>query len=96
MEHFYKTRKQVVCVLFIIALCLLAWVTDARAQHVDLKGGDVMEPPQGCSFNKMAYVCVRVEKDGKQYMVMLDKKGEAHIFSLVGNVGTLIWSRSSV
>lgn len=96
MEHFYRTRKIVVCFLFILALCLLAWVTDTRAQHVDLNGGNVLEQPVPCKHAGKVYICIAVEKDGKVYIVMGDKKGEAIIFEVIDDKAVMVWNRDSI
>lgn len=96
MEHFYKTRKQVVCVLFILTLCLLAWCTDAKAQYIDLKGSDMLDEPVACKKDAKVYVCAMVRKDKKDYLVLVDQKGEAIIFKVVGKKAVLIWMRDTV
>lgn len=96
MEHFYRTRKTVVCVLFILALCLMAWATDTRAEYVNLKGGDVMAEPTACKHNRKIYLCVFVLKDKKEYVVLLDKHGEAYMYKVVDGKGILIWTRDTI
>ena len=96
MSHFYRTRKIVVCSLFILALLLITWVTDTHAQHVDLNGGNILEQPVPCKHGGKVYICIAVEKDGKIYIVMGDKKGEAIIFEVIDDKAVMVWNRDSI
>lgn len=93
MENFYRLRKVFACLLFIVAL---AWVLSARAEYVDLSGGDVLAEPVACLHNGKRYACIPVGKDGKVYMILVDKKGECLIYQLINNEAVLLWARDAV
>lgn len=78
----------------LVSLCAIT----ANAEYIDLKQGGVMLAyPQMCIHdNKKEYFCVPVGKDGKTYMVLGDKKGEAFIYELTDTEAVLIWARDAV
>lgn len=77
-----------------LMLLLLMVVSLAHAEYIDLKGGQVTSQPQKCVHdNGQLYVCIPVVKDGKEYMVLHDLKGEAMIYQIVNNGVVLLWAR---
>lgn len=92
METFFRVRKVVVCLLFIV---FGLWVIDATAQYIDLSGGDVMELSV-CKANGKTYACATVLSEENTYFVLLDKKGAYAIYQVEGERFLFLWCREAV
>lgn len=94
-EKYFPIR---LTILIIIAIILGAMAGEARAQHVDLQDGMQLTPFMPCkeddSPNRL--LCVIIEKEGKQYLLFLDRKGEFKIFIIEDDTPRLIWAREMV
>lgn len=93
METKYRIRKVVFMLAFIAILLVCANV--ARADYVDLKGGDVLAQAT-CEKDGKQFLCVVVTSKGKTYMVLIDQKGEHSIYQSIKDKAVLIWSRKSL
>jgi len=81
-------------VFALLLLCAFA----ARAEYIDLKGGDILTPPQRCVHLGKQYICVLVEFKAKTYLVLVDQKGESQIYQLNDKKDELIliWVRDAI
>lgn len=81
--------------LIIIVVSMLMFVS-ARAQPVELKGGQVVNQGVCLHTDGKQYFCVAVVQGNKMYNVLLDEEGEAAIYLIDSGKAKLVWSRSSV
>ena len=80
---------------YLVLVIMLAVMSSAHADYIDLRGGDV-ERQALCMQGKKKMLCVYVRKDGKLYKVALDEKGEYSIHHISPKGDTLLWVRSAV
>lgn len=59
----------------LLSLVLCTTLT-AKAEWVDLTGGNLLSEPVACRYNQRQKMCAIVVKDEKYYIVMFDDKGE--------------------
>lgn len=93
MDTFFRIRKVVYCLAFLAFLLVCANV--ARADYIDLTGGDVVSQ-EPCVVNNKKFLCVVVQKGEDIYMVLIDQKGEHSIYKSIKNEAVLIWARDAV
>jgi hypothetical protein len=79
----------------IIAVLALFTVGVAKAEYVDLRGGMQITNPMRCD-EEVPQVCVIVTKDEKEYLVVIDAKGERKLYEIVKDNPVLIWDRDSI
>ena len=96
METRFRIRKVVFCLVF-ICLCLIGLnVARADTHPLDvLNGADVVKQGQ-CVAGGQLFYCVALNKDGKDYLVFLDKAGEYAVLVKKGDEWVLFWKRDSV
>ena len=80
---------------YILAFLLMFPIV-GNAQYLDLsKGGIQITAPMRCD-EEVPQVCVIVVKDEKQYLVVLDQKGERKLYEIVNEKPVLIWDRETI
>lgn len=93
METYFRVRKVLTCLLFIVAFM---FSLNAIAGYIDFRdGGKVIAEPVVCAHQGKNYLCVPVEKDGNTYVVLWDAKGEALIYQVVKGEALLLWARDA-
>ncbi len=81
----------------IIAILLAAFLYGVvRADYIDLQGSDIVSKGLCKHSDGKVYLCVSVVKDGKDYNVLLDHKGEVAIYIIIDGKAQLFWARNSV
>jgi hypothetical protein len=80
----------------IFLLFLVVWSGVGHAEYVDLKQGGMIVAQQPCVEGGKQYLCVVVEFQDKLYIVALDQKGEAILWSIEGENLRKLWDRSHV
>lgn len=79
-----------------LLLALLLVSFPAHAEYIDLsQGGKEISPWMRCD-EEQPQVCVIVQKDDKQYLVVHDRKGELRIYEIVGKILVVIWDRETI
>lgn len=67
-----------------LALVVISMQFPAKADYVNLEGGDIIGESQVCIFRGQIRACVLVEKDKKRHQVVADQKRRA-VHLLGGN-----------
>lgn len=80
----------------VIVLVIAFFTGRAYSQHIDLRGGTVVDRGYCTSTKMKATSCLTVVFKEKTYHVLYDQKGELEIFLIEGDKATFIWSRNSV
>ena len=79
----------------IIAVLALVTASVAKAEYVDLRGGMQITQPMRCD-EEVPQVCVIVTKDEKEYLVVIDAKGERKLYEIIKDTPVLIWDRETI
>lgn len=79
----------------LLGLLLSMVLSTARAEYIDLTGGDVVRQAL-CTQGKKKLLCVAVQKDDKLYVVVFDEKGELSITWISPKGDVLIWARDAI
>ena len=71
-------------------------VSVAKAEYIDLSNGGIqITAPMRCD-EEVPQVCVVVVYEEKEYLVVLDQKGERKIYRIEDEKPVLIWDRDSI
>jgi len=88
METYFRVRKVVVCLLFIV---LVLWAFDTFAD-IDLGGAKVVREAE-CKVYGKPSLCVAATLDKKLYIIVFDRKGIVSEYLVNGGTLTLLWAR---
>ena len=80
----------------VIVLLLAFFAGRVYSQHIDLRGGAVVDRGYCKSTKLKKTPCLVVVFKEKTYNILFDQKGELEIFLIEGEKSTFIWSRGSI
>ena len=80
---------------YLIVFILMSVMTLAKAEYIDLRGGDVVRQAI-CTQGKKKMLCVAIKKDDKLYVVAFDEKGEYAIYEISPTGNILLWGRELI
>ena len=80
---------------YILAFLLMFPIV-GNAQYLDLSNGGIqITAPMRCD-EEVPQVCVVVVYEEKEYLVVLDQKGERKLYEIVNEKPVLIWDRETI
>ena len=80
---------------YILAFLLMFPIV-GNAQWLDLSNGGIqITAPMRCD-EEVPQVCVVVVYEEKEYLVVLDQKGERKLYEIVNEKPVLIWDRETI